>query len=343
MPLIRYLLLFPLLFATISLRAIPVITDVSPAFGTVAGGDTVIIRGSGFADPSPVHTSRLLFGQVAAESFRVIDSSTIEAVTPPHLPGLTSVSFCISTGCGTLRDVFTFTGLPEKGFEVLLLPVFGEVAGAHGSLFRTDLRGWNSGQALLPVYGLRFEPMVIILLPPFDPLEEPYQIAAGILLWPGQVSPVGRLLYVPKAAMRHLTLNLRAYDVSRSTTNFGTEVPIPSTNDFRTDRIILLGVPLDPLFRKTLRIYSLRQEASVRITIGTESRFVTLQPGRNIFEPAYAEIGDFPSGTASMEVKIEPLSPLTNPTWGGAEPPIWAFISVTNNETQHVTTITPQP
>jgi hypothetical protein len=50
-----------------------------------------------------------------------------------------------------------------------------------------------------------------------------------------------------------------------------------------------------------------------------------------LFSPAYGVFTDFPIGDEPVRVSID------------ADQPIWAFISVTNNETQMITTITPQP
>ena len=67
---------------------------------------------------------------------------------------------------------------------------------------------------------------------------------------------------------------------------------------------------------------------------------VQLQPGKNIFEPAYAQFTDFPvpvdpRSTSTIQVTIEQPQDII------AGPPMWAFITVTNNETQQITTITP--
>jgi len=60
-------------------------------------------------------------------------------------------------------------------------------------------------------------------------------------------------------------------------------------------------------------------------------------PGDTGRSPGYAEIGDLsqiaPLGNASrLAVEVEPLTPGLR---------IWSFVSVTNNETEHVTIITP--
>src|SRR5207244_231412 len=60
-------------------------------------------------------------------------------------------------------------------------------------------------------------------------------------------------------------------------------------------------------------------------------------PGYPSSSPAYAELEPIPpalldaDGTLRLEIEQRIAG----------EPPIWAFVSVTNNETQHVTLITP--
>jgi hypothetical protein len=58
------------------------------------------------------------------------------------------------------------------------------------------------------------------------------------------------------------------------------------------------------------------------------------------FEPAYASFADFPvdAGTVRVTITVDPIITLLP-----VEVPIWAFITVTNNDTQAITTITPQP
>jgi hypothetical protein len=65
---------------------------------------------------------------------------------------------------------------------------------------------------------------------------------------------------------------------------------------------------------------------------------VHLSGATNPFEPAYAEIGDFPVGAGDVRVTIHTWSRLGHIP----NPPVWAFLSVTNNDTQMITTITPQ-
>ncbi|MHB0969207.1 MAG: hypothetical protein ACYC7A_00045 [Thermoanaerobaculia bacterium] len=156
--------------------------------------------------------------------------------------------------------------------------------------------------------------------------------------------------------MIHFTL--RVQDVSRQALTWGTEIPVVRENAFRTGRISLPQVPLDARFRPMLRIYDVdRHGGSVAIRffdddgvlLSEESVELIVPVGNqhpdpsgpatpDFYYPAWAQVSDFvarhPQLADHDRVRIE------------VEPPagvhFWAFISVTNNETQHVTLITPQ-
>jgi hypothetical protein len=67
---------------------------------------------------------------------------------------------------------------------------------------------------------------------------------------------------------------------------------------------------------------------------------IELRPGANIFDPSYAQFSDFPVGVGEVKVQIQASHIILSPPVSYS---IWAFVSVTNNETQHITTVTPQP
>ena len=170
-----------------------------------------------------------------------------------------------------------------------------------------------------------------------------------------------RLLYIrpfdipdnPAANPAALSFALRAFDVSRSATNAGTEVPVVRQEQFRRSTTNLLNVPTDPNFRLTLRVYETKlKEAGFRIRVYDQAtneqvgeRGVVLSwhfphHYKLMFEPPHLQIGDLSEilrvdvpRPATLRIEIEPTSP-------GSE--FWAFVSITNNDTQHLTLVTPQ-
>ena len=320
---IRTLIL--LLFA-LPLCAAHIPYSLSPASGPKSGGTTVILRGT-FANSG--HS--VLFGGAASRSVTLLDEHTLSAIAPPHFGDTVDVVIVERGVQLPAQLTYTYRGDPPFAeFERLLLPIFlPPIPGAFGSEFRTQL--WMSGGAM-EVFGLL-------------PDHAPFSIGpiGATRPTPGGGTP-GRFIYVPKDQLRTFAATLRVADTSRSAENFGTELPIVRESEFPEDILVLHGVPTDPRFRNTLRVYSM-QEVAITVQIEGQPLFrqvLRKNDPNDPFEPAYGVFTDFPVGRGELQVT------LYGPSLHGPSPPIfyapfWGFVSVTNNETQHITTITQGP
>ena len=339
-------LVFLSLLLALPLLAQPTITSVSPSSGPVTGGTTVVIRGSGFdttCPPAPLPCGRtaVFFGSIEAASFRVIDASTIEAVTSPQFPGVVSVGVALPKDAASLKSAFTYTGEIADAFEPLLLPLYVPgTAGAFGSFFLTELTVWGTTATPVPVYGLG-NPCAqggidLCLDPPVfvTTLRRDIPPAPGFRTF----GDPGLLPWIPKRESELMAATLRVRDLSRASQDWGTALPLVRERDFRAGPIALLNVPMTSGFRDTLRIYSLDRDVSVHVRLlrfdGSWARELDLdlRNGGDMFHPAYAQAGDFP---------VEPYSILFDIQPNTAGKRIWAFVSITHNETQHVTIVTP--
>ncbi|HEX6086640.1 MAG TPA: IPT/TIG domain-containing protein [Thermoanaerobaculia bacterium] len=332
--------LFAVLFAFAAVAQQPDYT-ITPSRGPVAGGTEVRITSREDLGGWPY---ALIFGETPVPAV-LADSHTLLATTPAHLPGTVPVTI-FQYDFGIATDLtFTFEGEAEEAFDRLLLPVFvPPIRGAFGSEFRTDLRISldRSATARVPIYGV-MDPKIYGANVPWELDEDP----RSLRIEEGFGTP-GRFIYVPKGRAKELSMNLRAYDVSRASSNYGTQIPIVPSSAFATDgyssKIGIIGVPTSPPFRSKLRIYGTPESgAALDVDIEmhgvTEMRRVDLIPTGDLYTPGYAEL-DLPDGgivNVWIRVHTPPISALL------PAPDIWAFVSVTNNETQHITTITPRP
>ena len=224
--------------------------------------------------------------------------------------------------------------------ERILLPVFTEpVDGAFGSKFYTSAIVANTGDTVLTLLGLTFDCGIQSFCHGPDELTmEPGRVfRSGELIFNG--TP-GRFVLVPKNDLPRLSMNLRVQDNSREELNFGTEMPIVRESEFVTGRIVFPMVHVAyQYFRNTLRIYAERP-VDVLVTVGEQPPVrIALTGATDLFDPAYGVFTDFPHVLGKqipVIVEVDP-SGLTTPV------PIWAFITVTNNQTQVITTITPRP
>lgn len=158
----------------------------------------------------------------------------------------------------------------------------------------------------------------------------------------------GAFIYVPNAADERVMMALRVRDVSRVAQGFGTEIPMVPDRDFRKT-VHLIGVPTDSRYRATLRIYgdtSAPMRANVRVfaedsSALIEERSVDLS---GIVTTMSVEFPEHPAYTA-----LDPLSNAVRAAGARVRiavtsesgEPLWALLSITNNETQQVTTIAP--
>ncbi len=335
-----------LLLLSFPLAAQPVITGLSATSGPIAGGNEVQINGRGFSIciicSPPLPLPLVLFGGAPATIIGGTDEMIVVTV-PAHLPGTYDVMVEQGNGTFVAQDAYTYSGGNiDDAFERVLLPLLTPtVHGAFGSEFHTSLRLSNLNETRIAVFGVQPECTTISGCILFDPLERPYVINPFTAPRDFTLSGTpGRFLYIDKTLASRVSANLRVFDVTRDAENFGTEIPVIRDEEMIRGPIRLLGIPLDERFRKTLRIY-MTESSSVSVSIGDQTYHpIPTQPA-NPFEPAYIEFTDFPAGTGTVDVEIHLVQILPLPA--PPHPPVWAFVSVTNNDTQLITTITPQP
>jgi hypothetical protein len=89
---------------------LPKITKISPSSGTMFGGTSVTITGTGFTG-----VTKIIFNSTEATDVKVIDDETITAISPSGFNGTIDVTVTNSIGTSNIVDAdkFTYT-LPEK-------------------------------------------------------------------------------------------------------------------------------------------------------------------------------------------------------------------------------------
>jgi hypothetical protein len=298
--------------------------SIDPASGPTSGGTTVTLRCNSLGD----WPYWVVFGNVGAVSTERTAPDTLVAVAPEHLPGTVDIRIFEYDIYRPTGVTYTFVGETPEAMERFLLPVFlPPIQGAFGSEFVTDFRARAEDALAIQLHGV-----YTISHNSDDPLELGHATHGGYqprqFVYTGYDGSPGRYFYVKDEYVGDFSTSLHVYDTSRGAESRGTQLPIVRETEFDT-RLLLLGVPTDPLYRNTLRIYGTGSETVV-VKIGDAAPFtVRLQATNDQFSPAYAQWTAFPVGVDPVDVKIE------------SSAPVWAFISTTNNDTQLITTITP--
>jgi hypothetical protein len=289
--------------------------------------------------------AKVTFGGVEA-TYRGSPDGLV-ARAPNHAPGLVDVVITDSAG-NTFTAVQAYRYItPQEDavdeYERVFFPTSYSGEGAFGSLWTALNYVYNRGPAaleILPVLPDHLLPVVP------DPILDPGEKR----LLRGEFRDGGTFVYVPRGTEPWLAYASHIADESRRLTDAGTELPVVHERD-TGPRVNLLGVPLTNESRQTLRIFDLAGAGAevvivVRVPNRPEPVVLTATPASSFacvttpcfpHHPAYAVINlhTVPqlrgAGRAEIEIRAR-----TN------ERALWAYVTVTNNETQHVTTWTPQ-
>jgi hypothetical protein len=314
--------------------------EIAPPHGGISGGTAVAIT-CPFANCTG---AQVTFGAKAAESV-TIDGNRLIAITPSNPLGPKNVT--VRVGAEERVHPSGYTYLSPNEYDSVLLPSFTprEIPGAFGSRWVIEHGVFNGNDLALEPGIDFFHTTTSAALPARAvspvPAEEPFNRTPN---W---------MVHVRRPLSDNVRYSLRVRDLSRAEATWGTELPVVRERDFTT-RVQLFDVPLQPRFRQTLRIYALPEgrlccneltvrfypmnsatalhETTVKLRdaeAGAGSREFPLQPETTELD----FLGNLPQLTGHDRVRIEIES---------ATRKVWAYVSVTNNETQHVTVVSPQ-
>lgn len=245
-------------------------------------------------------------------------------------------------------------GWAESDTVPVLIPVFLAGPGAFGSHWNTRLTIANTSD--VPLGSIPYTYQCGIpegCLSPFPSHASVVWNATSTFFVTGFFINMGQL------ELPRVVFSLRVFDDSQSAIDRGTEIPVVPYSSFRESEIQLLDVPTDSRFRVALRVYALATQTPA-IAVRTyrdpppggggpqgprvliSERIVFLQTGTSgpLARPSSVMISDPLGGGASeadgsrFRIGVQSQTPGV---------PIWAFATVTNNETQRVTVISPQP
>ncbi len=325
---------------------------VSPRVGTVLGNDLITLR---TASPLPCDTCSVTvaFGDSRGRSAKIVDRNTVTVFSPPHARAVVDVVLTAGSTTYIAGGGFSFSGyggaIARENYQAVLIPIVvapdNPVGGANGSRWLTQLWLRNAGSR--PVEYFYGYPACSENCTGDAPF--PYMTPGTSVASPGGITD-GSLAYLQRGGADSFSLSFRVRDVSRTNENAGTDIPIVREDDFRATPIELLNVPIDSITRTALRIYDVDalavRNATVRVfamtggdPVGIKS--VTLTPRDNprsgfVGLASYALISDLRSAFSDIpdgRYRVEVIPSGFNG---------WAFTASTNNDTQLVTTVTPQ-
>jgi len=238
-----------------------------------------------------------------------------------------------------------FVGSASNWRRILLPITATDIPGANGSLWKTEIRGViESLDAVMEPSGCG--PIEDPCSPP--PLNRMFDVRDEDLI----ISDFGaQFLYVLSGDASKLKISTRVYDASKADETAGAFIPTARDEDFSVEGFSLIGIPVAPTFRSTLRIYDYAgtggdvafaiygDDASEPFHRGVASLHGSEVKVTTALLPAHPAIAQLdlsalvPAGPYSrLRVIVQPLE---------QDAKVWGFVSITNNQTSHVTIVSP--
>ena len=284
----------------------------------------------GLANPFFLAGATLTIGGVTVPANSNIDG-LLFADAPPHAPGAVDVTVNSTAGTVTSRAALIYydpAAADPAVFEPILFPASFQGPGALGSQWLTESFIYANGSPAffrdpLPCAGCSST------------------LSSGTKQLTNDGLPWGHVLYAMRGTTASLDFASRIRDTSRQAQTAGTEVPVVRERDFR-GQLRFLNLPIDARYRVTLRLWSLTDYAPIVVTVdSTPAQQLPLTVAKIPNTSLYF-------GTLDVTALLTKAS--NNPTnlsvagINGSLPPpaIWGMLSITNNDTQQVTIVSPQ-
>jgi hypothetical protein len=351
-------------FVALGASAAPSFRTIEPSVVNRSNSGTIVIRTEGWAgvECGPCTTITVLVDGEPLPPAAVSMAGIILRIQPPaHAAGAADLELRTPVGNAFAADALLF--VDGDDYETVLLPLTGTtqraIAGAFGSQWKTATSLRNDSQYSFRIAVPYEDPGLLGPSPgPFQHVIVPAQSTSRLDL--ALTGPL--VVRVPRPIADQVAFQTRAFDDSRGELNFGTRVPSVRRAEFHRSRITIADVSTAPPFRASLRIYSPDQKPrAFHVTLSTQPNIVALPSGQSPAPPPSSVITQFTAETAVpfhlaiYEVSkpyAVPFADILLPTLGerfqvSVEPvddgdaPFYAFVSVTNNSTQHVTLLTP--
>lgn len=335
-------ILLILLFAS-SAFAEPTITSIAPSSAPASGGVFVHIFGSdliGFAlaCPSIECANYVKFGDTLG-GIAVNTFDEIVVLAPAHAAGTVDLTVNIAGKKKiVLPAAFVYEALDTTSMERVLLPIvlFGSstTPGAFGSMWKAEATFHDASSDDVPIIAPNCNPLILA------PCAPPILQARSTVTMPLYGTP-GTFISIPRKNVEDVDISLRIQDVSRQSQTWGTSIPTVRATQFKP-AVRLIGVPTDSRFRLTLRMYGYSQAGPVHVRVfdpAAANPLADVTLDLQGHDPAYLQLDPL----ALSQIALPPLIRIEVGSAIDPPQPIWAFVSVTNNETQHVTVIAPSP
>lgn len=303
-----------------------------PDYAPPEGGTEVHIVANGslrFTAP------QVFFGDVPATRVNLESPILITAIAPAHAVGFVSVT--VHDNGATLGSPSQFGFAPVR--EEILIPVALLPTGAsYGTRWVSEISVYNDSDDTVTL-----DPEIC------SSQGRPYDCSQSVRRVPPHASmvlePVSyrdtMLLHPPADHAARLHFNVRLRETSRDPDGPGIEIPVVRGSELEQRQVWLPSIPTSPRFRATLRVFT--RSSSVTVRLRDDASEVLLYEWEI---PHSFPTDSDPFGTVTLNdlltssaVRARAKVRVEVEAHGL---PVWALLTLTDNETQRVQIFTPQ-
>jgi len=331
--------LFAFLLSASSLFAQPF--EVLPAFGRQ--GTEVFLRGVPDCPGAKCATKGVRFNGIEASMVRATNEGLV-ATVPALSEGVYDVAV-VSPDGSLLTATQAFratTRFDPTNYSRVLFPLVYDGPGAGGSQWRSENFVRNRAPVALDTIPSIYQSVFIGGFFPLMAIPPHTQAAV-----PSESADNGFVLLVPRGLEPFVAYSSHVRDTSRAGENNGTEIRVVLERN-TAEEVVIVGIPSDARYRPKLRMYDIDgREGPVSVHIALANG-ATLLDGSPILRRSFVCVTTPCEDVAFAALDFTTALP-TLPAGGTVDVTVtgdegrrlWAFVSLTNNETQQVTTYSP--
>jgi hypothetical protein len=306
----------------------------SPNYSVPEGGVEIIIRSNQhhhFTAP------QVFFGGVPSPRVTLADPDTVKAVAPAHARGL--VDLTVRDGGVLLRTFGPFAYVPV--LEEIVIPIAFQPIETNGARWVSEISVYNDSDDTVSVD--REECNFINLWSDCSQGARRVPPRSSMRIEPRYTSAYQPAMFLrpPANQADHLHLSVRLRETTRDPDGPGTEIPVVRSRDFQKTQVWLPSVPVSVRFRSTLRVYTRSGQVTASVKDNATGELLKQWTAQRLIPTDIDSFGTvtFPGVLEAAEVRSHERVRIEVEDLGF---PVWALLTLTDNESQRVQIFTPQ-
>lgn len=276
---------------------------------------------------------QVFFDDVASPRVTFVDAYTVKAVAPAHAIG--AVSLTVRDNGALLHSLGQF--IFRRQLEEIIIPIaLQPVDASFGTRWVSEISVYNDSDDVVPIDSELCSVALVGIVPCSKPPRR-VQPHSSMSIEP---SSFVMWLLPPADHADRLHFTVRLHETSRDPDGPGTEIPVIRSRDFQKTQVWLPSIPTSSRFRSTLRVLTEGYSVTVRVMDDTTGQLLSEQTVHRSFPTDGPSLGmvtfDNPLAAAVVgaheRVRIE----------ADSQSPVWAMVTLTDNESQRVQIFTPR-